>query len=266
MLLFAAVVAVSLCAQYVYTRKPLNFSVDAAYYWPVEKVDVNEWKYEELPAGYKTYFYLPEKYRSDRDNESARLPLVVVFHGSDEKWSSLSKYGKGFVTDAFQKRIYPEGTAVLVVLSRANYFTDPHSMSLLIQNVCIRNPCIDRAKIIGYGFSQGAKFVVELACHEPRLFMAVISGSGFYQMKLRELVTVLPVRFYFATSEDDKGIFEQGSATGRLCAKWCLNSRYVEYKTRRHFWVEFQDKTGRKNKDGTDESFLDWLAAVVAGE
>ena len=109
----------------------------------------------------------------------------------------------------------------------------------------------------------GAKFVVELACYEPRLFKAVISGSGFYQMKVSELIKLLPVQFYFATSKNDKGIYEQGSPTGKMCARWCKNSRYVEYETRYHFWVELLDRTGRKNKDGTDETALDWIASVL---
>ena len=44
-----------------------------------------------------------------------------------------------------------------------------------------------------------------------------------------------------------------------------LNSRYVQYKQRWHFWVELKDKTGKKNKAGTDETFMDWLVGVVKG-
>lgn len=254
----AFLLLVCLSLMLLYVRKPMKFNFDAAYFWAEKKVYVDNWLYEELPSGHDYFLFLPEKYRKDKDNESAKLPLIVVFHGSDEKYSSLRKYGRQFVTKDFQKKIYPEGAAVLVILSRINYFTDPASTSLLIQNIALRNKCIDKTNIIGYGFSQGAKFVVELACHEPRLFRAVISGSGFYDISLRELISVLPVQFYSAVSKNDKGIYEQGRRVGKLCGKWCKNSHYIEYETRGHFWVELNDKTSNG-----DETVTDWLIKIV---
>lgn len=243
--------------RHLYTRKPLTLTADAAYLWPKETIQ-GKWIYEMLPTGHSYYLYLPEKYRNDKDNESAKLPLIVTFHGSCEKGTAVQKMGSRFVAPEFQKKIYPEGAAVLVALSRLDYFTDTHSMSLLIQNVALKNKCIDKTNIIGYGFSQGAKYVVELACAEPGLFKGVISGSGFYQISYKELLSVLPVSFYFALSENDSGIFEQGVKTARLCGQWCHNSRYVQYQTRYHFWIELHDKTGIK-----DETMEDWLVNVV---
>lgn len=251
--LFSALIYKSL-----YTRKPLELNFDAAYFWPQKAYQDQKWKYEELASGYKYFLYLPEKYKNDKDNEAAKLPLIVTFHGSGEKGSALTKMGRRFISDEFQSKIYKEGAAVLVLQSRIDYFTDTHSMSLLLQNILIKNKCIDKSKIVGYGFSQGAKYVVELACAEPSLFKGVISGSGFYQIKLRELIKVLPVSFYSAISENDKGIFEQGNKTGKLCAKFCKNSRYVQYKERYHFWVELTDKTGSGS-----ETMEDWLIQVV---
>ena len=250
---------------YLYQRTPMEFTFDAAYWWATGTETESSFVYEEVPAGFHYFLYIPEKYRDDRDNQEAKLPLIVTFHGSDEK-GRASKYGRIFTDKSFQERAGKNGAAVLSIMSRANYFTDPASTSLLIQNICLKNECIDRTNIIGYGFSQGANFVVELACHEPRLFRGVVSGSGFYQMKTSELLTVLPIQFYFATSSNDSGIFEQGSPTGKLCAKRCRNSRYVEYETRGHFFVELKDKTGRKNKDGSEETFLDWISGVVNPE
>ncbi|MBO4319378.1 MAG: hypothetical protein J5857_02800 [Treponema sp.] len=250
---------------YLYQRKPMDFTFDAAYWWAEGTESDSGFIYEEVPAGFCYFLYIPEKYRKDKDNQDAKLPLIVTFHGSDEK-GRASKYGRIFTDKSFQERAGKNGAAVLSIMSRANYFTDPASTSLLIQNICLKNECIDRTNIIAYGFSQGANFVVELACHEPRLFRGVVSGSGFYQMKTSELLTVLPIQFYFATSRNDSGIFEQGSPTGKLCAKHCRNSRYVEYETRGHFFVELKDKTGRKNKDGSEETFLDWISGVVNPE
>jgi len=242
---------------WLYSPKKIKPTFDAAYYWTTKQFDDSTWMYREYATGHKYFLYLPEKYRKDKDNVNAKIPLIVTFHGSMEQ-AKAPRYARDFLTPEFQKNIYPEGCAVMAVVARIGYFTDPHSMSLLIQNVLLQNLCIDSTNIIAWGFSQGAKYAVELACYEPHLFRGVISGSGFYQMSLKELLSVLPVNFYFATSENDKGIFEQGSPTGKMCAFWCKNSRYVQYKSRYHFHVELKDKTGRG-----DETNFDWIKSVV---
>ncbi|MBR4246669.1 MAG: hypothetical protein IKQ13_06705 [Treponema sp.] len=244
-------------AVWLYSPKKIKPTFDAAYYWTTKQFDASPWLYREYATGHKYFLYLPEKYRNDKDNEAAKIPLIVTFHGSMEQAKAIS-YARPFISEEFQRDIYPEGCAVMAVVARIGYFTDPHSMSLLIQSVLLQNKCIDPTNIVGWGFSQGAKYAVELACYEPHLFRGVISGSGFYQMSLKELLTVLPVNFYFATSENDKGIFEQGSPTGKRCAFWCRNSRYVQYKSRYHFHVELKDKTGRG-----DETAFDWMKSVV---
>ena len=246
----------------LYSRRPLDLTFDAAYYFSEESSASGVWAYEKSFSGHQYYLYLPPQYRTDNDDQSAKLPLIVAFHGSDEKGQAF-KYGRIFTGEDFQQKIFPKGAAVLLIFSRINYFTDPHGTALLIKNVCIKNKCLDPTNIVGYGFSQGAKFVAEMACAEPELFRAVVSGSGFYQMTPKEILRVLPIQFYWANSEDDKGIFEQGMPTGRRVARFCKNSRYVQYKTRHHFYVELKDKTGRLNKDGSDETFMDWLCFVV---
>lgn len=246
----------------LYSRRPLDLAFDAAYYFSEDSSKSGIWAYEKSYSGHQYYLYLPPQYRTDNDDQSAKLPLIVAFHGSDEKGQAF-KYGRIFTGEDFQKKIHPKGAAVLLIFSRINYFTDPHGTALLIKNVCIKNKCLDPTNIVGYGFSQGAKFAAEMACAEPALFKAVVSGSGFYQMSAKEIFRVLPIQFYWANSEDDKGIFEQGMPTGRRVARFCKNSRYVQYQSRHHFYVELKDKTGRLNKDGSDETFMDWLCSVV---
>lgn len=242
----------------LYARRPMTFTSDAAYSWPKKSVQMDEWTYVELVTGHNYYLYLPEKYRNDKDNEEARLPLIVAFHGSYEKGAAISRVGKRFISPDFQKKINSQGCAVLVPMSRMDFFSDPHSMSLLIQNVCLKNRCIDKSDIIAFGFSQGAKFAVELACAQPKLFKGVVSSSGFYEIKLFELLDVLDVNFYFALSKNDKGIYEQGVKTAKICSRWCKNSRYVEYENRYHFCAELSDRTGRGS-----ETLEDWICGVA---
>lgn len=257
----SCLVTVALCLGFIiwhlYRPQVITPKCDMTYYWAEKSIDIEKWLYEELPTGHKYYLYLPPDCRENPEDYKGTIPLIITFHGSCEKYSAL-KYAKQFIKPNFQEEVSPEGCAVLAVLSRGDYFTDTHSMSLLIQNLLIKFPCLDASTIVGYGFSQGAKYVVELACAEPSLFKAVMSGSGFYQITFKELLSVLHISFYSALSRNDSGIYEQGVRTGRLCGRWCRDSRYVEYEKRNHFWIELKDKTGNG-----DETARDWLIKML---
>ena len=136
----------------LYSRRPLDLTFDAAYYFSEESSASGVWAYEKSFSGHQYYLYLPQEYREASDEQSAKLPLIVAFHGSDEKGQAF-KYGRIFTGEDFQKKIYPKGAAVLLIFSRINYFTDPHGTALLIKNVCIKNKCLDPTNIVGYGFS-----------------------------------------------------------------------------------------------------------------
>ncbi|MBR4998681.1 MAG: hypothetical protein IKY10_02260, partial [Clostridia bacterium] len=66
---------------WLYERKPMDFTFDGAYYWPANQYQDEKWLSETLPSGHSYYLYLPEKYKKDKDNENAKLPLIVCFHG-----------------------------------------------------------------------------------------------------------------------------------------------------------------------------------------
>ncbi len=249
---FAALSVCVICL--LYKRSNLNLTFDSDYYWADKEFDNSTWFYEHVPAGWEYYLYIPPEYRNDRQNELARLPLVVVFHGANAKASSL-RYGRFFTDDRVQNI---RKCAVLVMHSRGDYFSDCHSMSLLIQNILLKNLCIDKTNIIGWGHSQGAKFVLELACYEKALFKAVICGSGYYQPTFAEYVKILPVQFYWKIAIRDKGIYEQGYKTGRRLSRLCRNSVNIELDSPSHFCVELNDKI-----PGTDRTFLDWFKSVV---
>jgi predicted peptidase len=226
-------------------------------YWPVKHLKTGEWDWCLTPGGINYSLYLPEE--ADRDGSGIRVPLVVVFHGSTEKGLAKDKYGRLFTTREMQKKLGPHGAAVLAVQSRVEYFSDPHAYARLIRNVGLQHQCIDPGRVAGYGFSQGAAFVQELAMYDPSLFRAVMSGSSYYSASITELWKAARVRFWCATSRDDKGIYEQGYMTGKILAMICPDSRYVEYGTRRHFFVEMQDKSGKETENAGD-----WLAQALA--
>ena len=240
----------------VHRRKELKITFDADYFWAKTLFDDSKWFYETVPAGFEYYLYIPSEYRNDRHNESAKLPLIVTFHGSNDKYASRQKFGRMFLDDKIQSI---KKCAVLVLHSRGDYFTNCYDVSLFLQNFVARNECIDRKCIIGFGHSQGAEFVVKLACYEPALFKAVISGSGYYRPMAWEVMNVLPIRFYWKIAKYDKGIYEQGYKTGRTLARFCKSSVNVELDSREHCWVELDDK-------GADTTFLAWFKSAIDSE
>lgn len=236
-------------------RKELTFIFDADYYWASKTFDDSVWFYEQVPAGFEYYLYIPPEFRNDRHNENAKLPLIVTFHGSNDKYSSRGKFGRMLISPALQN---VKKTAVLCLHSRGDYFTNCYDVSLMIQNILSRNECIDKKCIIGFGHSQGAEFVVKLSCYEPSLFKAVISGSGYYQPSLRELIRIRPISYWWKISKYDKGIYEQGYKTGRLLKRFCRDSVNIELESREHCWVEIDDFDPVSGR-----TFLEWYAKVV---
>lgn len=249
--IFSAVILIAVFAFLSGYKKKTNvLEYDGAYYWNKTEVPIGSWKFVETPAGWSYYLYLPPNY--DYENDKAKIPMVVTFHGQSGKYASVGRQGRIFRDEGFQKR--SGGCAVLVLMARIDYFSDPLSAAKLIKNILIKYPALNPERVAGYGFSQGAMFVVNLAIADPSLFSAVISGSGYYEITFSELMRVRSVQFFTANSENDMGIFEHGSKTGRRLASWCKNSRYVQYKTRGHFALEMMDKSGKENE--TVESWL----------
>lgn len=236
-------------------RKELALTFDADYYWTCKTYDDSLWFYEAVPAGFEYYLYIPPEYRNDRHNEEAKLPLIVTFHGSGDKYSSRGKFGRMLIAPEIQN---VKKCAVLCLHARGDYFTNCYDVSLMIQNILMRNECIDKKCIIGFGHSQGAEFVVKLSCYEPALFKAVISGSGYYKPTLRELIKILPVRYWWKISKYDKGIYEQGYKTGRLLKRFCRGSVNIELESREHCWVESDDID-----ESTGQTFLQWYESVT---
>ncbi|MCQ2249092.1 MAG: prolyl oligopeptidase family serine peptidase [Treponema sp.] len=252
----AAILIIILAAKILYTRRTLGeLTFEPDYYWADEKCSLDKWDFVKTYAGYDYFLYIPPEFKNDRHNESIKLPMYVLFHGSESKGISLGRYGRMF-TDSKIQSLRP--CAVLVILARCGYFSDCHDTSMLIQNILLQNECIDKKNIIAFGHSQGAYYAVKLAVFQPELFKAVISGSGYYQLTPWELLKVLPIQFWWGNARNDKGIYEQAWKSGRRVARYCRNSVYAEYEKRGHFWVEANDVDP---ESGT--VFLDWLRQVL---
>lgn len=233
-------------------------------FWPSNEVISGEWRWCTTPAGITYNLYIPTGMEGDELAPS--IPLIVCFHGNGGKATAKDRFGRLFTDPGVQRRLDPRGAAVLVPQSRVEYFSDPAGYARLVENVILRHPAIDPRRVAAYGFSQGAAFAHEIAMAEPALFRAAATGSSYYRASLAELARGTRVRFYCALAKNDKGIYEQGVRTARALAFICPNSRYVEYEKRGHFFIEPEDKTGRRAERGAErgaERFVDWLADAL---
>ena len=254
--LAATAIIVSVAIFALRVRPPVSLEYDPAY-WTAKNLKMDSWYWGITPSGIIYNLYIPPAV--DSDDVIARVPLIVCFHGNSGKAIVKDQYGRLFTDPRVQARFSPSGIAVLAVQSRIEYFSDPHAYARLIKNVALQHKCIDPERIAGYGFSQGAAFVQELAMYDPSLFKAVASGSSYYSASLPELFRAARVRFWCATSRNDKGIYEQGHTTGQILAAICPDSRYVEYETRGHFFIEPSDTSGKGG-----ETFTDWLCSALS--
>ncbi len=236
-------------------RPPVSIEYDPAY-WPEKKLVMDGWHWGITPSGIIYNLYIPKEL--DVEGAEPSIPLIVCFHGNGGKASAKDRFGRIFTNPAIQARFGGTGAAVLIPQARIEYYSDPHAYARFIKNVIMQHSAIDAKRVAGYGFSQGAAFVQELAMYDPSLFKAAVSGSSYYTASIPELFRAARVRFWCATSRNDMGIYEQGHATGRILAAICPDSRYVEYEKRGHFQVEPQDRSGRG-----DETFIDWLVGAL---
>lgn len=225
-------------------------------YRPEKKLQADGWLWAMTPSGIVYNLYIPEE--TKREGKPSSIPLIVVFHGNGGKAGAKDRFGRLFSASDVQKSFGSSGAAVLALQSRVEYFSDPHAYARLIKNVVMEHKEIDKTRIAGYGFSQGAAFVQELAMYDPSLFKAVASGSSYYSASIGELFRASGVKFYCATSRNDKGIYEQGHTTGEILSVLCPDSRYVEYETRGHFYITPEDTSGRGS-----ETFIEWLAGAL---
>lgn len=223
-------------------------------YWPSQSLVSGAWTQVMTPSGINYHLYIPPK--AGAEGESGGIPLIVVFHGSTGKGIAKERYGQLFSNDTSQAYFGDKGAAVLVVQSRLEYFTDTAAYARLIDNVLIGNPLISRSRTALWGFSQGAAFALELAMAEPGLFRAAAIGSSYYRASAVKLLRARKLKVWYATARNDKRIWEQGHRTGKLLAAICPDSKYVEYESRGHFFIEPSDESG-------GEAFIEWLARVL---
>ncbi|MDB4938475.1 MAG: LpqC [Labilithrix sp.] len=126
-------------------------------------------------SGRTFHVWGPSSYDANR-----AYPIVVMFHGwyskgrSLQKWFKMEEYVEG---EAFT--VYPDSKTSTWDFAGAE---DTDFTAELLDAVA-EEWCVDRARVLAFGFSYGARFVHHLGCKRPDLVRAIAAGGGSWDQE-----------------------------------------------------------------------------------
>jgi len=137
-------------------------------------------------------------------------PVVLTFHGwksngrDFERWFKMEEHVGGA---AFT--VYPD--------SRTGTWdfggTSDLDLTAEILEGLADAYCIDRSRVLAFGFSYGARFVHHLGCKRPNLVRAIVAGAGGWDKESD--CGPMPVLVIHRTRDDDQVISMGKAAAGR---------------------------------------------------
>jgi poly(3-hydroxybutyrate) depolymerase len=162
------------------------------------------------PSGRKFHVWGPASY-----NPARAYPVVVTLHGISsngrdfQKWFEMDKYveGAAFV-------VYPDSKGPMWDVRAATDFDFFASMLDMLE----RTYCVDRTRVLAFGFSFGGKMAHHLGCKRPDLVKAVAIGDGSWDDAAPACVAPIPVLISHRT-RDDNELFAWGKDAERRWVK-----------------------------------------------
>lgn len=110
-----------------------------------------------------------------RYDDARAYPVVLMFHG----WSSKGRSLEGW----FKMEDYVDGAAFTVYPDSAGSTwdfagTQDLDFTAEVLDAVADEWCIDRARVLAFGFSYGGRFAHHLGCKRPDLVRAIAAGGG----------------------------------------------------------------------------------------
>jgi len=154
---------------------------------------------KEVPPRFGHLVYLPKKMWATKK----RWPLILYLHGKSLRGNDLkrvSAYG-------LPRRLRTDkGFPFIVVcpqLPGDQRWTDTRAMASLVQDIAKRYP-VDRSRVYAMGFSMGASGAWRVAHAYPRLFAALVSVGGTYEIPLAASGRLKPVPVWMIHGTEDR--------------------------------------------------------------
>jgi poly(3-hydroxybutyrate) depolymerase len=172
-------------------------------------------------------------------DEKRAYPVVVMFHGWYSKGRSLEKW--------FKMEDHVEGAAFTVYPdSRTATWdfagTEDTDFTAEVLDAVAEEWCVDRARVMAFGFSYGGRFVHHLGCKRPDLVRAIAAGGGSWDKEdgCKSAVPVLVIH----RSEDPTMLIAGGIEAAKRWAKVDGCSTETEERDAAHGCVAYRGCAG----------------------
>lgn len=161
---------------------------------------------ESKVDGRSVWTYGPKSY-----DATHAYPLVLTLHGYGgngrdfEKWFEMEKYtnGAAFV-------VYPNAGHPTTGFGQGGGgvwdFRGEEDVTFLanVLEAVSRDYCIDRTRVLVFGFSFGSKMSQHFGCRRPDLVKAAAAGAGSWAQKTPECGRPIPVMVVHRTKDDNE--------------------------------------------------------------
>ena len=145
-------------------------------------------------------------------DDTRPYPVVLAFHGWYSKGRELAKWFKmQDHVDGAAFTVYPDSDGPKWDFAGAQDLDFTAEVLEMLAN----SWCIDRSRVLAFGFSYGGRFVNHLGCKRPDLVTAISSGGGAWDAEAG-CVGPLPVLVTHRT-RDQTMVIAGGKAAG---ARW----------------------------------------------
>ena len=161
--------------------------------------------------------YLPKRMWSSHK----KWPLILYLHGRSLRGNDLTKVSSyGLPHRLLSDRGFPF-IVVSPQLPDGQRWTDVDSLASLVTDVMTKYP-VDRSRVYAMGFSMGASGTWRVAAAYPKLFAAVISVAGEYELSLANSGRLKPIPIWAIHGDADtesspilaKQVFDAFTAKG----------------------------------------------------
>ena len=122
-------------------------------------------------------------------DENRPYPVVLAFHGWSSNGRAFAKWFK------MQEHVGDAAVVVYPDSKTAQWdFKDADDLGFIadLLDTLAETWCVDRARVLAFGFSYGGRFVNHLGCKRPDLVTAIASGGGAWDAEVG-CVAPLPV-------------------------------------------------------------------------
>jgi polyhydroxybutyrate depolymerase len=142
-------------------------------------------------------------------------PVVLTLHGWQGNGPAFEKW--------FEMEQYVEDSAIVVYPDAREGVWDFRGDADLdftadVLDALAEQYCVDRTRVLAFGFSFGAKMAQHLACKRPDLVKAAAAGAGSWAEKTPKCVAPIPVLVVHRTRDDNESMSAARDAVNRWVA------------------------------------------------